>query len=149
MKSRGIIVAGLFFLWLAMLSRAPAPIVEESPKPEATAKPRPKSVAQPKPTPRPTVKPEPAPTSYAGVWQTNFNNELHMTQTANHVTGLYDEGRGVLDGTVDGNALSGTWAWKNQKGIFNFSLSKDGRHFTGVFSGSGIGGPWTGIRKSP
>jgi MscS family membrane protein len=73
-----------------------------------------------------------------------------VTQTGNHVTGLYDADRGILEGTVNGNALSGTWAWKNQKGIFNFSLSKDGKNFTGTFSGlNGVGGAWTGVRKSP
>lgn len=136
-------------LILSTTHRAPAPIVEESPKPAAT-KPRPKSIAEPKPKPRPAVKPEPTPISYAGIWATNYNNELQVSQTANHVTGSYDGGRGVLDGTVNGNILSGTWAWRNQRGIFRFTLSGDGKSFSGTFSSSsGKGGPWTGVRKSP
>ena len=142
------IIIGSLVLLLAP-PRAPAPIVEESPKPEATAKPRPKTTAPPKPAVRPTVTPKPAPLSFSGVWQTNFNNDLQVTQTGNHVIGLYDGGRGVLDGTLVGNTLTGTWAWKNQKGIFSFSLAPDGKSFTGTFSGSGLGGPWTGVRKSP
>src|SRR5215210_5767720 len=125
----------LLYLTVALIlgptHRAPAPIVEESPTPAATAKPRPKSVAEPKPTPRPTVKPKPTPISYAGLWETNFNNELRVSQTGDHVSGTYDSGRGVLDGTVNGNVLSGTWAWKNQRGIFRFSLSSDGKSFSG------------------
>src|SRR4051812_42458332 len=104
MNSRWIIAAICLFVLLAIPQRAPAPIVEESPKPEAAAKPPPKAITQPRTTPRPTVKPESTPVSYAGLWQTNFNNELHVTQTGNHVTGLYDGGRGVLEDTA--NALS-------------------------------------------
>lgn len=133
-------------LMMGTAQRAPAPIVDESPKPSATAKPRPKSVAAPKSTPRPTVKPEPI--SYAGLWETNFHNELVLSQTGNHVTGNYDGTRGVIDGTVTGSVLSGTFAWRNQTGVFRFSLSGDGKSFTGTFSGAnGQGGPWTGVRK--
>lgn len=147
---RNLLLCLTVALLLGTAHRAPAPIVEESPEPTATAKPRPKSGAGPKPTPRPTVTPKPAPISYAGIWETNFNNELRLSQTGNHVTGNYDGTRGMLDGTVTGDILSGTFAWRNQTGVFRFSLSKDGKSFSGTFTGSnGQGGPWTGVRKSP
>jgi MscS family membrane protein len=82
------------------------------------------------------------------VWETNFNNELQVSQTGNHVTGLYDGSRGVLDGTINGNILVGTWEWKNHRGVFRFLLANDGNSFTGTFNRSdGFGGAWTGIRR--
>jgi hypothetical protein len=137
-------------LVLVATHRAPAPIVEETPTPAATAKPRPRATTAPKSTPRPTVKPDPAPISYAGVWDTNFNNELQMSQTGNHVIGTYDASRGVLDATVSGNVLVGTWTWKGQTGVCRFTLSRDGKNFIGTFNASnGRSGAWTGIRRSP
>jgi hypothetical protein len=146
---RNLLVCLTLALMLSAAHRAPAPIIEESPTPTATAKPRPKSTAAPKRPSRSPAKPE-APISYAGIWETNFHNELRMSQTGNQVSGMYDGSRGVLNGTVNGNILSGTFAWRNQTGMFRFSLSKDGKSFSGTFSGSyGSGGAWTGVRTSP
>jgi hypothetical protein len=134
---------------LSTTHRAPAPIVEESPSAATAAKPPPKARAKPKAQSRPSAAPKPTPISFAGTWATNFNNDLRVSQTGNHISGLYDGSRGVLDGTINGNILTGTWAWRNERGIFSFSLSLDGNNFNGTFTRSnGFTGPWTGIRKS-
>jgi hypothetical protein len=133
---------------LSTPDRAPAPIAEESPIPTATTKPRSKFVAESKPTPRATVKPKPTPFSFVGTWETNYNNEMRVSQTGDHVSGTYDQGRGVIDGTISGNILSGSWTRKNDRGVFRLSLSSDGNSFSGTWSRSdGSGGPWIGTRK--
>ena len=147
--TRNIVVCLIVAVMLTAAQRAPAPIIEESPTPASTPKAPPKSKSEPKPKSKVAASPKPAPISFAGVWQTNFNNELRVSQAGDHVTGLYDGRSGVLEGTINGNVLTGTWSWKNQTGVFRFSLSGDGNSFTGTWTRSnGYGGPWTGVRKS-
>src|ERR1700692_4547565 len=108
-------------LLLSTVHRAPAPIAEESPTPAATAKPR------PKPTPQATVKPKPKPPSWAGTWVSQHHLLMRLSQTGDHVSGTYDwSGGGVMDGTVSGNTLTGTWTQKDGQGSFRLSLSSDG-----------------------
>jgi hypothetical protein len=148
----------VLLMLLGTTHRAPAPIVEESPTPAATAtataKPQPKATAEAaKAKPRPSApksKPKLTPVSFVGLWDTNFNNQLQVSQTGDQVIGMYDGGRGTLNGIITRNVVSGTWAWKNQRGVFRFLLSSDGNSFSGTFSGSsGVGGAWTGIRRRP
>lgn len=139
---------------LIMAHHAPAPIVEESPKPAATAKPRPRP--RPKVTPEAMPKPKPTPLSWAGTWQTKGLSMLspdkvfgmQLSQTGDHVNGTYNFKGGVVDGTVRGNILSGTWTQTNSNGVFSFSWSSDGKSFSGTWTGTdGSTGPWTGQRQ--
>jgi hypothetical protein len=146
----------VFYLTTVLLfstaHRAPAPIQEvpESPTPEHSAKPRPR----PKPTPEATLKPKSTPLSWAGTWQTRLRylssaiDEMQLSQTGNHVSGTYNYKGGVVDGTSNGNILSGTWTQTSGDGVFHLSLSSDGKSFSGNWSASnGSSGTWTGTRK--
>jgi hypothetical protein len=129
---------------LITAQRLPAPIQEATPM----AAPKPKTVAKPKPTAQPTIKPKPTPLSFAGTWDTTYY-EMRLSQIGDHVSGTYDYRGGVIDGTVSGNILSGTWTQTNNRGVFRFSLSSDGNGFTGTWTDSNdSGGPWIGERKS-
>jgi len=124
---------------------APAPIAEESPTPAATAKPRPK----PKLTPEaPPKKPKPTPLSWAGTWRSP-EGTLRLSQTGDHVSGTYDwNNGGVVDGTVSGNILSGTWTDNNHNsGVLRLSLTSDQKSFSGTRTWNGRSGPWTGQRQ--
>ena len=139
-------------LIVALLStahNAPAPITEESPTPAATAKPRPRP--RPNPTPQATVIPKPTPLSWAGRWQIRLRGgiyEMQLSQTGDHVSGTYSRHGGVVDGTVSGNILSGTYTTTQYHGVFRLSLSSDGRSFSGSWDSSwGVHGPWTGQRQ--
>ncbi len=146
---RALVLCLTLGLLLSTTHRSPAPITEDSATPAPTPKPRVKRNTEPKPTPRPASKPKPTPVSFAGVWQTNFNNELRVSQAGDHVTGIYDGTRGLLDGTVSGDTVVGTYTWRGMSGIFRFLLATDGKSFSGTFNGSnGMGGAWTGIRRS-
>lgn len=136
----GLIIAVL----LSATHDAPAPIAEESPTPAATAKTRPR----PKLTPQPTLKPKPTPLSWSGTWRSP-EGILRLSQTSDHVSGTYDWNRGgVVDGTVSGNILSGTWTDNNHNsGVFRLSLTSDQKSFSGSWTWNGQSGPWTGQRQ--
>ena len=142
---RSLVLCLTTALLLSTAHRLPAPIAEESPTPAATAKPRPR----PNPIPQATIKPKPTPLSWAGTWVSQHQLPMRLSQTGDHVSGTYDwSGGGVMDGTVSGNILSGTWTQKNGQGSFRLSLSSDGNSFSGTWTAAfGISGPWTGTRK--
>ena len=85
-----------------------------------------------------TSEPPPASTSWAGMWDTNFGT-MTLTQTGTTVSGSYTYQDGKVDGTVSGNVLQGTWseaprASLRDRGSFRFTLSADGRSFTGEWN---------------
>src|SRR5581483_1599485 len=83
--------------------------------------------------------------NFGGQWDHNFGS-MTLTQNGNIVTGTYkndyDGGIGAIAGTVTGNVLTGTYQ-KNQIGPIQFTLSADGKSFTGNWGGSN---QWCGAR---
>lgn len=83
--------------------------------------------------------------NFAGQWDHNFGT-MTLTQSGNTVTGTYhnasDGGNGVVAGIVTGNVLTGTYT-KNQTLPVEFTLSNDGKRFTGNWGGTN---QWCGAR---
>ena len=82
----------------------------------------------------PTVAP--VTTGFVGLWDTNFDN-LTITANGNAVSGTYGFRNGTLTGTVSGNVLTGTWGQSYSdnpdynSGDCVLTLSSDGQSFTG------------------
>jgi hypothetical protein len=74
---------------------------------------------------------------WTGTWNTTFGVEGPvLTQKGDKVTGTYGAfNEGSVNGTVSGNKLSGTWSYppSSDKGYFEWSMSADGKSFTGKF----------------
>lgn len=92
------------------------------------------------------IVPPSAPTgNWSGPWKTDFG-AMTLSQNGNRVTGTYEFKGGRIDGTISGNVLSGTWTQTNGSGRFEFTLSADGRSFSGRWGGGQTltGGTWNG-----
>lgn len=86
-----------------------------------------------------------------GVYKTNFQN-LTLNVSGSTVTGTYEHGNGKLQGIVNGNRLSGTWAnsASRKSGKFEFVFTSDFSSFTGKY-GYNDGAPksnWSGTKIS-
>lgn len=74
--------------------------------------------------------------NWAGTWQTNWGKMI-LVQNGNSITGTYEHDNGKLTGTISGNKITGNWSeaasYKapNDAGDFEFTLSPDGKSFTG------------------
>lgn len=83
--------------------------------------------------------------NFSGNWVHNFGT-MSITQNGNTVSGTYqnsfDGESGVLAGIVSGNVLTGTFT-KNETLPIEFTLSNDGKRFTGNWNGSNS---WCGAR---
>lgn len=83
--------------------------------------------------------------NFAGQWVHNFGT-MTLTQNGSQVTGTYQNelegGNGVLAGIVSGNVLTGTYT-KNQTLPIEFTLSADGKRFTGNWNGTNA---WCGAK---
>jgi hypothetical protein len=88
---------------------------------------------------------------WSGTWSTTYGM-MHLTQSGNQVTGTYDYNSGHITGTVSGKVLTGTWSeaptysLPNHAGEFQFTISSDGKTFSGGwrFDSSGSWTSWTG-----
>ncbi len=84
---------------------------------------------------------------WAGTWSTTYGM-MYLTQTGNQVTGTYEHSNGHIIGTVSGNVLYGTWseaptyAAPDNAGDFQFTISSDGKTFSGGWR-NGSFGSWT------
>ena len=93
--------------------------------------------------------------SWTGEWDSSFG-VLTLTQTGNTVVGTYPHDKGKIEGTINGNKLSGTWSEapsykpNNDAGNFEFTLSEDGKLFSGQWRYGTTGGwsKWNGTRKT-
>ncbi len=84
--------------------------------------------------------------SFAGNWFHNFGT-MNLAQAGANVNGVYVNGfggNGTLEGTVTGNQLNGTWEINGTDGSFQFTLSNNGKTFTGNFDGAQ---QWCGARN--
>ena len=86
---------------------------------------------------------------WTGSWQSDFGT-LSLQQSGNRVTGSYPHHSGRIEATASGNSLSGRWIEYDNEGTFVFSMSADGRSFSGswkeVKPNPSGGGAWNGRR---
>jgi hypothetical protein len=82
-----------------------------------------------------------------GVYNTDFN-ELTITQTGNSVTGTYKYQNGRIEGTLNGNVLTGWWYQDNGKGRFEFVFNADFSAFEGRWGYNDVAptGKWNGTK---
>jgi hypothetical protein len=91
-------------------------------------------------------------TGFAGTWSTNWG-DMTLTGSGGSISGTYSHSQGSLQGTVEGNVLRFHWSQKGNgnKGAGKFTLSADGRSFTGSWNYNDdpdkAGSSWTGTRK--
>ena len=94
---------------------------------------------------------EPKLADFAGAWQTSYGR-MTLTQNGDRVSGNYDYKNGSLQGQVKGNVLHGRWDERTfiitSGGEMEFTLSADGRSFTGRWRTGSSGGwtTWTGTK---
>ena len=94
------------------------------------------------------------PQDWSGTWESKWRNGaavLYLHQEGSRLTGQYPLLDGKIEGTVEGRQARGSWRQRDDKaGGFIFTLSEDGRSFTGRFD---TGEWWTGRlvsqQKSP
>lgn len=85
----------------------------------------------------------------AGTYDTGFGKMI-LRQNGSVVSGEYEHNGGILQGTISGNILSGTWTETSSTGMVRFEFSSDGSGFTGLWS-YGNAEPvsaWDGVRTS-
>ncbi|MBK7561224.1 MAG: hypothetical protein IPI68_06790 [Chitinophagaceae bacterium] len=74
--------------------------------------------------------------NWQGTWKTQWGLMV-IAQNGNKITGTYEHDNGKIKGTFTGNKLTGTWSeaptylFPNDAGEFEFTLSADGKSFTG------------------
>ena len=66
----------------------------------------------------------------SGAYTTDFN-EMTLQQSGNKVTGTYKYSNGVIEGTLNGKILTGTWTQSNGKGKLVFVFNNDFSAFSG------------------
>lgn len=83
-----------------------------------------------------------------GDWITNCGlggscSTLTIIQTGSEVVGTYADGNGSIEGTVEGNEISGTWT-RGGSGSLAFFMASNGRQFSGNFNAAA---QWCGHRS--
>jgi len=90
--------------------------------------------------------------TWSGTWSTNFNS-MTLKQTGGSVEGTYEYDEGHIQGAAIGNVFKGRWdeaptrTGPNDAGPFEFTMSSDGKSFTGRWrhdGDSGWAGSWNG-----
>lgn len=76
--------------------------------------------------------------TWAGRWMTTFG-DMTIKQNETKVTGEYGNPIGILEGTASGNKLSGTWQDILSSGTFEFTMSDDGKSFSGTMYDQDLG----------
>lgn len=86
--------------------------------------------------------------SFTGKWFSSFGR-LSLTQEGDTARGAYQHEGGVLEGTVDGEVLSGTWREGDRTGPCELTLDAAGNAFQGSWkegADAGWRGAWAGTR---
>lgn len=85
----------------------------------------------------------------AGIYDTDFG-ELTIQQNGSEVSGKYTHADGRIEGTLNGNTLTGRWYQNNGKGRFIFIFDPAYTSFAGKWSYEDAepSSPWNGKRKS-
>lgn len=88
--------------------------------------------------------------TWAGNWVTTFG-KMTLKQNGAEVTGEYGNPIETLEGTATGSKLSGTWHDSLSSGKFEFTMSADGKSFSGNMYSRTIGDrgtfEWSGDRE--
>ena len=95
--------------------------------------------------------------SWNGTWATSHGTIVFNQFTTNAVTGAYTPKEGRIDATANEYSLNGNWSEEpsysgpSDAGLLQFTLSKDGRTFTGTYGKetASTGKSWTGVRIGP
>ncbi len=95
--------------------------------------------------------------SWNGTWVTTRGSVVFNQFTTNAVTGSYVPNDGRIDATANAFSLNGNWSQgpsysgPDDAGLLQFTLSKDGRTFTGTYGKetSSTSKPWSGVRIGP
>ena len=105
--------------------------------PRATQTPTPLAFL-PTPTPTNTLEPDtptPDPGAWGGQWTTFCDvldcAEMRLTQTGDQVSGTFGNGQGTIQGTVQGNRLSGNMTYSGATSSFDFWLDASGLSWRG------------------
>jgi hypothetical protein len=87
--------------------------------------------------------------SISGVYSTDFN-EMTLIQNGNKVTGTYKHQNGRIEGTLDGQTITGWWYQDNGKGKFIFKFNSDYSGFKGKwgYNDAEPGSVWNGTKIS-
>lgn len=104
--------------------------------------------------PKPAVNTDLGKYSWQGEWDSNWG-KMVLTQSGSNVTGTYTHDKGKISGTILGNVLAGTWsespsyAPPNDAGDIEFTMSEDGKSFTGKwrYGSEGSWGNWEGGKR--
>ena len=95
----------------------------------------------------PSSSARPLANTWAGTWSTNFGT-MTLRQSGNSVDGNYTHDQGHLRGTVSGRVLRGKWdeaptrTGPGDAGDFEFTMSADGKSWTGRWRYAREGAPW-------
>jgi hypothetical protein len=101
---------------------------------------------------KPTLGSTPPPQEvlpWTGVWESGQWGRMELKQSGNTVTGTYTWDEGKIQGTVSDNILRGMWSESpsysppDDAGDFEFTLSSDGKSFSGQWR-YGSDGDWDG-----
>jgi hypothetical protein len=88
--------------------------------------------------------------TWAGKWMTTFG-DMALKQNERKVTGEYGNPIAILEGTALGNKLSGTWQDILSSGTFEFTMSDNGKSFSGTMYDQDLGKrgnfEWNGDRE--
>ena len=84
----------------------------------------------------------------SGTFSTDFN-EMILQQSGDKVTGTYKHNNGVIEGTLNGKVLTGTWTQSNAKGKMIFVFNDDASGFTGKwgYNDAEPASAWNGKKK--
>lgn len=90
--------------------------------------------------------------SFGGTWSSGWG-KMVLTQSGTHVSGTYEHAQGKIEGNVGADGqLHFKWTQNNGQGIGVFTLSADGKSFTGTWNYTGAdgsvgsGGTWSGTK---
>lgn len=88
-----------------------------------------------------------------GSWSTDWGS-MTLSQSGSTVTGTYTHDAGRIEGTLSGTTVSGRWsespsyAGPSDAGPITWTVSADGKSFSGTWSyDGGGGGTWVGTRN--
>ena len=90
----------------------------------------------------------PPPLNIEGTYNTDFN-EMSIQQNGTAVNGTYKHADGRIEGTLNGNTLTGWWYQSNGKGRFIFVFNSDISGFTGKwnYNDAEPSNSWNGKKK--
>lgn len=84
---------------------------------------------------------------WQGTWVTDLG-VMELTESEGRYSGTYGR-NGAVEGSLDGDRLTGTYRVGNASGKLEWTLAEDGSSFAGKWIRGGQSGVWRGWRKDP